>query len=131
MGVKGWLAFDLEVAAQGGLCHIDVFELDFDMVSLYVGPLLADEFAEGPKEGRGEYWFHLHQGSVPMHAFSLGPAMRLTRGSRKPRSDDSGNLMRSCCMGIGLWLCSDLAGGAVVTLEADPVPSPLSMLEEA
>lgn len=50
-GGEGWLAFDLEVAAQGRLCHIDVFELDFDMVSLYVGPLLADEFAEGPKEG--------------------------------------------------------------------------------
>lgn len=32
-------------------------------------------------------------------------------------------------MGVGLWLCSDLAG-RVVTLEPDSVISPLSMLEE-
>ncbi len=48
---RAGLAFDFEVAAKGGLGHVDVFELDFDLVHLFVGLLLADEFAEGSEEG--------------------------------------------------------------------------------
>lgn len=58
------LAFDFQEAAETRFGHIDVFELDLDLVHLLVGLLLAAEFAEGAEEGRGEKWDHLEGGRL-------------------------------------------------------------------
>ncbi len=44
------LAFDFQEAAQARFGHIDVFELDLDLIHLLVGLLLAAELAEWAKE---------------------------------------------------------------------------------
>ena len=52
-GVVFGEAFDAQVAAEEGLGHVDVLDVDFDLVVLPVGLLRSDEFAAGAEERGG------------------------------------------------------------------------------
>jgi len=63
-GVVFGEAFDAQVAAKEGLGHVDVLDVDFDLVVLPVGLLRPNEFAAGAQERGGVAGEELAAGCV-------------------------------------------------------------------
>lgn len=59
-GCQGWVVFgqtlDAEVAAEIGFVHVDVLDLDVDIVDLSVGLLGPCELAASPEKGGSVVW---------------------------------------------------------------------------
>ena len=94
------LAFDLQEAAHGRLCHVDVFQLHLYLIYLLVGLLLATKFAKGAEERGSEGRDHLHDGSAFNLCWSV-LSMGLTLGSLWTPGA-AGRLADSCRSDMGL-----------------------------
>lgn len=61
--MSGWIrpTLDAQVAAKEGLCHIDIFDLNLDVVILTIRLLSTLEFTARPKEGGGPIGYYLRK----------------------------------------------------------------------